>query len=48
MSTEVNQLDTSELEQRVKHMYREVALEPEHEFHFRDRASARGAARLSE
>jgi arsenite methyltransferase len=28
------QLDTSELEQRVKHMYEEVALEPHHEFHF--------------
>ena len=28
------QLDTSELEQRVKHMYEEVALEPEREFHF--------------
>jgi len=28
------QLDTTELEQRVKAMYEEVALEPEHEFHF--------------
>ena len=28
------QLDTSELEQRVKQMYEEVALEPEREFHF--------------
>ena len=27
-------LDTSELEQRVKQMYEEVALEPEREFHF--------------
>ena len=27
-------LDTGELEQRVKHMYEEVALEPEREFHF--------------
>jgi arsenite methyltransferase len=28
------QLDTAELEQRVKRMYEEVALEPEREFHF--------------
>jgi arsenite methyltransferase len=34
MSTIARQLDTSELEQRVKRMYQEVALEPEHEFHF--------------
>src|SRR5215212_7546756 len=35
MSTVVaRQLDTSELEDRVKRMYREVALEPEREFHF--------------
>jgi arsenite methyltransferase len=34
MSTEVRQLDTAELEQRVKRMYAEVALEPEREFHF--------------
>jgi ubiquinone/menaquinone biosynthesis C-methylase UbiE len=34
MSTEVRQLDTTELEQRVKRMYEEVALEPEREFHF--------------
>jgi len=34
MSTEVRQLDTAELEQRVKRMYEEVALEPEREFHF--------------
>ena len=29
-----SQLDTGELEQRVKRMYEEVALEPEREFHF--------------
>jgi ubiquinone/menaquinone biosynthesis C-methylase UbiE len=34
MSTEVRQLDTSELKQRVQSMYEEVALEPEREFHF--------------
>lgn len=34
MTTEVRQLDTIELEERVKRMYEEVALEPEHEFHF--------------
>ena len=34
MTTEHRQLDTSELEQRVKRMYEEVALEPEREFHF--------------
>jgi arsenite methyltransferase len=34
MSTTTDQLDTTELEQRVKGMYKEVALEPEHEFHF--------------
>jgi len=34
MSTAARQLDTTELEQRVKSMYEEVALEPEHEFHF--------------
>jgi arsenite methyltransferase len=34
MSTEVRQLDTTELEQRVKRMYQEVALEPERDFHF--------------
>jgi arsenite methyltransferase len=34
MSITTRQLDTTELEQRVKHMYQEVALEPEHEFHF--------------
>src|SRR5215216_5789931 len=34
MSTVARQLDTSELEERVKRMYKEVALEPEREFHF--------------
>jgi arsenite methyltransferase len=34
MSVTTRQLDTTELEERVKRMYREVALEPEHEFHF--------------
>jgi len=34
MSTAARRLDTSELEQRVKRMYEEVALEPEREFHF--------------
>ena len=34
MTIETNQLDRSELEQRVKHMYEEVALEPERDFHF--------------
>jgi SAM-dependent methyltransferase len=34
MSTTTGQLDTGELKQRVKTMYKEVALEPEHEFHF--------------
>jgi arsenite methyltransferase len=34
MSTVARQLNTSELEQRVKRMYEEVALEPEREFHF--------------
>lgn len=34
MPTEVRQLDTSELKERVQRMYEEVALEPEHEFHF--------------
>jgi ubiquinone/menaquinone biosynthesis C-methylase UbiE len=34
MSTTTNRLDRGELEQRVKHMYEEVALEPEREFHF--------------
>jgi SAM-dependent methyltransferase len=34
MSTTAKQLDTAELEERVKSMYEEVALEPEHEFHF--------------
>ena len=34
MNTDVRQLDTTELEQRVRRMYEEVALEPEREFHF--------------
>jgi arsenite methyltransferase len=34
VDTTTRQLDTSELEQRVKTMYEEVALEPEREFHF--------------
>ena len=34
MTTETRQLDTTELEQRVKSMYEEVALEPERDFHF--------------
>jgi ubiquinone/menaquinone biosynthesis C-methylase UbiE len=34
MTTEVHQLDTAELEQRVQGMYEEVALEPERKFHF--------------
>lgn len=34
MSTEVRQLDTTELKQRVQDMYEEVALKPEREFHF--------------
>ena len=34
MTTVRQQLDTAELEERVKRMYEEVALEPDHEFHF--------------
>ena len=34
MSTTANTLDTQELESRVKEMYREVAEQPEKEFHF--------------
>jgi arsenite methyltransferase len=34
MTTTTSRLDTAELEQRVKRMYEEVALEPDHEFHF--------------
>jgi arsenite methyltransferase len=34
MTTETKRLNTTELEQRVRDMYEEVALEPEHEFHF--------------
>jgi arsenite methyltransferase len=34
MSITTRQLDTTELEERVKRVYQEVAVEPEHEFHF--------------
>jgi arsenite methyltransferase len=34
MSVTTSRLDTTELEERVKRMYQEVALEPEREFHF--------------
>ena len=34
MTTETRQLDTTELEQRVRRMYEEVALEPDRDFHF--------------
>jgi ubiquinone/menaquinone biosynthesis C-methylase UbiE len=34
MTTTESRLDTAELEQRVKRMYEEVALESAHEFHF--------------
>jgi arsenite methyltransferase len=34
MTTETRELDRIELEDRVKRMYEEVALEPEHDFHF--------------
>jgi 1,2-phenylacetyl-CoA epoxidase catalytic subunit len=34
MSVSTGQLDTTELEERVKRMNEEVALQPEHEFHF--------------
>jgi arsenite methyltransferase len=34
MTTDTRQLDRTELEQRVKRMYEEVALEPKREFHF--------------
>jgi SAM-dependent methyltransferase len=34
MTTTTGRLDTSELEQRVKQMYEEVALEPQRDFHF--------------
>ena len=41
----VNTLDTAELEARVKSMYREVAEEPDHEFHFgRGASSPSGSA----
>lgn len=34
MTTSTRRLDTNELEARVKRMYEEVALAPDHEFHF--------------
>jgi arsenite methyltransferase len=34
MNTVARQLNTTELEERIKRMYQEVALEPDHEFHF--------------
>lgn len=34
MATEARTLDTQDLEPRVKEMYREVAEEPDKEFHF--------------
>ena len=34
MTTTERQLDTAELNERVKRMYEEVALEPDHDFHF--------------
>jgi arsenite methyltransferase len=34
LTTEVREFDTVELTQRVQRMYEEVALKPEHEFHF--------------
>jgi arsenite methyltransferase len=34
MTSEVRELDTAELKQRVQSMYEEVALQPEREFHF--------------
>jgi hypothetical protein len=34
LSVTTRRRDTTELEERVKRMYQEVALEPEHEFHF--------------
>ena len=34
MSVTTGRLDTAELEERVKRMYEEVAVEPDHEFHF--------------
>ena len=34
MTTAIRQLDTTELEERVKRMYEEVALDPDREFHF--------------
>jgi len=34
MTTTERQLDTADLTERVKGMYQEVALHPDHEFHF--------------
>ena len=34
MTAETRHLDTTELEQRVKSVYQEVALDPERDFHF--------------
>jgi SAM-dependent methyltransferase len=34
MTTETRRLNTTELEQRVRNMYEEVALDPQREFHF--------------
>src|SRR5680860_1611527 len=34
MTTTARQLDTNDLTERVKGMYQEVALHPDHEFHF--------------
>jgi hypothetical protein len=44
MSVTTRQLDTAELEQRVKRMYEEVAFEPEHEFHFETGRPPSGSA----
>jgi hypothetical protein len=43
MSTTQRALDTQELEQRVKEMYREVAEEPNREFHFTGGLAVRGS-----
>jgi hypothetical protein len=40
MITETQTLDTTDLEQRVKRMYEEVALEPERGIPLRDRPGA--------
>ena len=50
MTTEVRQLDTVELKQRVRGMYEEVALKAAHEFHFetgRPLVAARGCGASS-